>query len=99
MVDETVPDPRPHVVAGTHLQPGEMKTRDIVVDLVQAGHEPRDPRYLIFATEELQVGETFQDATKDEVIGQHGLNLIEERDPLRRILLALHRRLVRSATH
>jgi len=74
-----------------------MKTRDIVVNLVQAGHETWDPRHLILATDELQVGETLQDATKDEVIGQHGLYLIEQGDPLRRIFLALRRRLVRSA--
>src|SRR5262245_39272399 len=73
-----------------------MKTRDIVVDLIQAGHETRNPRYLILATDELQVGEALQDATKDEVIGQHGLDLIEQGDPLRRIFLALHWRLLRS---
>src|SRR6266545_7124996 len=74
-----------------------MKTRDIFVDLVQAGHEARDPPHLILATDELQIWEALQDTTKDEVIGQHGLDLIEEGDPFRRIVVALLRRLVRSA--
>src|SRR5437867_12809678 len=43
IADESMPDPCPHVVARAHLQLGETKTRDIVVDLVQAGHEARDP--------------------------------------------------------
>src|SRR5262249_48344640 len=77
IADETVPDPGPHVVTRVHLQPGEMKTRDIFVDLVQAGHKAGNPPHFVLATDELQFWETLQDATKDEVIGQHRLDLVE----------------------
>src|SRR5262245_27174343 len=98
ITNEPVIDPCPHVVAGAHGKPGEMETGDVFVDLVQAGHKPRDPRHLILATDNVQVWKACQYPPKDEVIGEHRLNLREELDPFRRIGTALFGRLLLSAS-
>src|SRR5712691_12318883 len=98
IANEPMVDPCPHVVARPHLQPGEMETGVIVVDLVQAGHETRDPRHLILATNDLQLWKALQYPTKDKVIGEHRLNLREELDPFRWIGAALLGRLLLSAS-
>ncbi len=76
IVDEPVPDPGAHVVACPHRQLGQMETRQIVVNLVQAGHATRNPRHLTLAAEDLQRGKALQDPPKDEIIGQYSLYLI-----------------------
>ena len=89
IVNQTMIDACPHVVAGLHFEGMEMHAWAETVRVlqpVQIPHEMRDPREFKLAADDLEMREAIQNPAKNEAIGKYPLDFTEEFEHAARIL-------------